>query len=199
MTTTTSHQSLSIELMLSTVLILLSFFIVYLCKERKELDQKYVILRLLKLVPDSAFIMLFGLLFGLLVNRLVLNSPDHENQGEILCFNSNFFFYFLLPPIIFSSGYHLKRKLFSFFWYQILSMAFLGTIVSTAVITFGMTHLFSNSNYQSIREIKLNFYEILAFASLLSSTDPISVLNVFSSARYKYTLSNISIENQNVI
>ena len=177
-----SHQSLSVELLLSTILILMSFFIVYICKERKELDDKYIVARVMKLVPDSAYIMLFGLLFGVMVNRLVISSPQHENQGEILCFNSNFFYNFILPPIIFSSGYHLKRKLFSFFWYQIISMAFLGTIISTMVITIGMTHLLSN-NYQFAQGIKLNFYEILAFASLLSSTDPISVLNVFSSAR----------------
>jgi NhaP-type Na+/H+ or K+/H+ antiporter len=37
---------------------------------------------------------------------------DFEEYLEVMTFDANFFFYFILPPIIFAAGYNMKRKEF---------------------------------------------------------------------------------------
>ena len=36
----------------------------------------------------------------------------YEDFNSIMTFDANFFFYFILPPIIFAAGYNMKRKEF---------------------------------------------------------------------------------------
>lgn len=36
----------------------------------------------------------------------------YEDFNHIMTFDANFFFYFILPPIIFAAGYNMKRKEF---------------------------------------------------------------------------------------
>jgi NhaP-type Na+/H+ or K+/H+ antiporter len=36
----------------------------------------------------------------------------HDEFNKMMTFDENFFFYFCLPPIVFASGYNMKRKKF---------------------------------------------------------------------------------------
>lgn len=36
----------------------------------------------------------------------------YTNFNTFMTFDANFFFYFILPPIIFAAGYNMKRKIF---------------------------------------------------------------------------------------
>ena len=110
-------------------------------------------------------------------------SHSSENEGHtgfdasiIELDNSTFFFAFL-PPMIFNSGYHLKRRLLYENFDAILALAFVGTTISLLTVAFGLSYL------QDIGLLlpgdNLSIMELIAFGALISSTDPISTLAVF--------------------
>jgi NhaP-type Na+/H+ or K+/H+ antiporter len=51
------------------------------------------------------------ILVGILISWTALQTGHHE-FNKMITFDPNFFFYFCLPPIIFASGYNMKRKKF---------------------------------------------------------------------------------------
>ncbi len=61
-------------------------------------------------------------------------------------FDRNFFFVFLLPPIIFESGFSMEKGVFFGNLASILVFAFLGTIV-TAGVLFLFLHAYSTVLY----------------------------------------------------
>ena len=53
----------------------------------------------------------------------------HEEFTKMMTFNEGFFFYFCLPPIIFASGYNMKRKKFFENFGNILMFGLFGTLL----------------------------------------------------------------------
>jgi len=94
----------------------------------------------------------------------------------LLSFSSTFFFTVLLPPIIFNSGYHVNRLFFFRHLRPIILYACMGTFICICVMA-GMLHLLISYNLTG--GFKPKFSELLVFASLISSTDPVSTLAVF--------------------
>ncbi|XP_045593385.1 sodium/hydrogen exchanger 7 isoform X4 [Procambarus clarkii] len=89
-------------------------------------------------------------------------------------FDPEIFFNILLPPIIFSAGYSLKRKHFFKNLGAIFTFAFLGTTISTFVVgglVYGFLWLISSS---------ITFIDCLLFGALISATDPVTILAIFS-------------------
>ena len=63
--------------------------------------------------------------------------------AKVFTFQDDLFFYFVLPPIIFASGFNMQRKKFFQNFTNIVLLGLLGTII--AFITFsGLTILFKN-------------------------------------------------------
>ncbi|KAG0711168.1 Sodium/hydrogen exchanger 9 [Chionoecetes opilio] len=89
-------------------------------------------------------------------------------------FDPEIFFNILLPPIIFTAGYSLKRKHFFKNLGAIFTFAFLGTTISTFVvggIVYGFLYLLGSS---------MTFIDSLLFGALISATDPVTILAIFS-------------------
>jgi len=81
---------------------------------------------------------------------------------------------FLLPPIIFESGYNMNKKFFFKNIGSILLFSFLGTFLSI----FISAALFWVAGYYGIAtafDAKVS----MAFGALISATDPVSVLAIF--------------------
>jgi hypothetical protein len=74
-----------------------------------------------------------------------------------------------LPPIIFNSGYTLRRKVFIYYFVPIALFAVLGTFVSSIFVGL-LLYGFG----QAGASYKMSLAECLAFGSLISSTDPVS-------------------------
>jgi NhaP-type Na+/H+ or K+/H+ antiporter len=68
------------------------------------------------------------ILVGMIISYSLMMS-GHNDLTKALTFDENFFFYFCLPPIVFASGYNMKRKKFFANIKNILIFGLVGTIV----------------------------------------------------------------------
>jgi NhaP-type Na+/H+ or K+/H+ antiporter len=153
------------------------------------------------IVPEAGMILLVGMVAGCFLNLFV--APTQTDQDDdvynesvaesLLSFSPNVFFVALLPPIIFNSGYHLRRELFFRHIIPISLFAVVGTVVSAVSISFlleivkglGLTGDFAPSTFlksasvvplrsrlihtmYSILSINLLFLAFSAFTELLT-------------------------------
>ena len=119
-----------------------------------------------------------AILLGIGVGGLVRWISGVDWLRSFTKFDTEVFFLFFLPPIIFEAGYNMNRV---FFFKNILSLslyAFLGTLISTFV--FATVVYFSKP---LIPQHDLEFLECLTFGSLISATDPVTVLAIFKELR----------------
>jgi Sodium/hydrogen exchanger family len=146
-------------------------------------------------VPEAAMIILVGMIAGYLLHFVVHTDTAYYNAAEeaeeagaqnadadnggyedvaasIFSFSPTIFFIILLPPIIFNSGYHLQRDLFFRYIAPICLYACVGTAVCTLVMACLLYAL--SSVFVTVGVFAPTFLELLAFASLLSATDPVS-------------------------
>ena len=89
---------------------------------------------------------------------------------------NNLFMLLLLPPIIFESGYNMQKKPFFKNVGTIAFYSFIGTfiaILSSAFMFYATAYYFPS--WQPPFTLKESF----AFGSLISATDPVSVLAIF--------------------
>ena len=115
-----------------------------------------------------------AILLGVAVGGLVSQISGVEWLNSFTQFDTEIFFLFFLPPIIFESGYNMNHR---FFFKNILSLsmyAFVGTLISTSV--FAIILYYSNT---LIYNHEIPFMECLSFGALISATDPVTVLAIF--------------------
>ncbi|CDI97490.1 sodium:hydrogen exchanger 7 [Echinococcus multilocularis] len=107
---------------------------------------------------------------------LEFESRDTVGAHYRMTFNPEIFFNVLLPPIIFSAGYSMKRKHFFSNFGAITTYAFAGTFLAsivTASLCFGLSRFIPHLN------AGLRFSDCLFFGSIISATDPVTVLAIF--------------------
>jgi NhaP-type Na+/H+ or K+/H+ antiporter len=68
------------------------------------------------------------IIFGLILSYISYQS-GHTDFNHMLTFDADFFFYFCLPPIVFASGYNMKRQKFFENFVNILLFGLIGTVV----------------------------------------------------------------------
>jgi len=140
-----------------------------------------------KVGHETVFTIIFGIAFSLLLWGVAGNGCLSQNFK----FSSSFFFDFMLPPLIFNSGYTMHRKKFfenlgniSIFGLGVTLVCFtiygLGTIL---IIQAGPTMI----NYYTERQnpgetyelsISLTANQALLFAALLCSSDVVAAVSI---------------------
>ena len=121
-------------------------------------------------IPEAGATLLLGIFVG-----LVMWSADATQRlTQNVDFNEEIFFFLLLPPIIFESGFSLETKSFFRNFDGICALAFGGTLISTVVVgvfvwTVGALGLVT----------AISITHALVFGALVSATDPVTVLAVF--------------------
>lgn len=160
------------------------------------------------ILPEAAISMTIGMIISLIIflssppkgggedatSAVVAHSTDEDDVNlfdpTFLGFSPTIFFFVFLPPVIFSSGYFLRRRLFFRNIRGIFCLSVVGTFVSTCVVSSGL--YFLPKIYPDILPTlatgRLTLLECVAFGSLISSTDPVSTLALFSSLRVDPTL-----------
>lgn len=82
----------------------------------------------LTIIHESSVAILLGVFVGVAVESL--GAVNELNR--LVLFNQETFFIFILPPIIFASGYNMKRTIFFKNIVAILSFAFIGSLSWTS-------------------------------------------------------------------
>lgn len=121
-----------------------------------------------RFLPNASCNILLGMVIGAFINL-------EEDVEEKFSFHEEFFFLVMLPPIIFASGFNLKKDFFFYNFGTIVLYAFVGTAIATLVIAVCLNS-FSKYSY----ELKQN--ECLIFASLISAIDPVATIVTMQSA-----------------
>ncbi|XP_028099804.1 sodium/hydrogen exchanger 2-like isoform X3 [Camellia sinensis] len=115
-----------------------------------------------------------SLVIGLCTGVVILLTSGGKSS-RILEFDEEFFFIYLLPPIIFNAGFQVKKKQFFRNFIIIMLFGVVGTLISFATIAIGASQLF--------KKLDIGFLEMgdyLAIGAILSATDSVCTLQVLN-------------------
>lgn len=125
-----------------------------------------------------------AIFLGMGVGLVVANIRTVEELKNLVLFDQSSFFLILLPPIIFASGYNMKRRMFFKNLGSILGFAFVGTVVNAFVFA-GLLYAFELGVQFAV---PMSFLDCLIFGSIISATDPVTVLAIFSQLHVDFNL-----------
>ena len=101
---------------------------------------------------------------------VVLTMPTtHSFSLRILSSAALSFYFALLPPIIHSSAYGVRRKDLLKNWDAVCLLAFVGSMISILVMTFVLQLVIQ----VFVPNLEVSVIELLTFSSLISSVDPV--------------------------
>ena len=81
---------------------------------------------------EASAIVIFGMLLSYLAYAL-----DEEEAIDMMTFDSNFFFFFCLPPIVFNSAFNMRRKVFFENFDAVMIFGVLSTIIQFFLFSVG--------------------------------------------------------------
>ena len=116
-----------------------------------------------------------SIILGMMIGAIISTSTTNKDVMKLVSFDDNYFFNLLLPPIILNSGFEMNRSSFFRHFGTILIFAFVGTFMSSIIIG---TLLFILSCI-GFYGLEISFLNSLIVGSILSSTDPVTILSLF--------------------
>ena len=119
---------------------------------------------------ESGICMIVGTIIALL-SKYIGNTNDSLNN--FVTFDDEMFFNIVLPPIIFSAGYNLKKRAFFKYFFYIVTFGIFGTIISFGSVS-ALIHFSNKLNFFS--PFKLDGKLILLFSSVIASTDTVAAM-----------------------
>ena len=128
----------------------------------------------------------YTILLGMLIS-FVAFEEGHREFVKMLKFSDSTFFFFLLPPIVFSSGYNMQRGNFFANIKNIMIFGVLSTFVCFTVFSV-ITIYCSNMDFMQVidgktgewSKLQLTASECLLMCSLLCSSDVIAAVSLIS-------------------
>ena len=75
------------------------------------------------------------MIIGIIITFIAMFVVPGSNFADTFNFDDQIFFTFILPPIIFSAGYNLRRTTFFKYFMYIVSFGVIGTVISFLVVT----------------------------------------------------------------
>ncbi|KAF6719928.1 Sodium/hydrogen exchanger 3 [Oryzias melastigma] len=144
-------------------LVALWVLVCFLCKLVIEANHHVT-----NIIPESALLICAGFILG-----GIIWGADLQQTFKL---TPIVFFYYLLPPIILDSGYHMPNKLFFTNLGAILIYAVIGTCWNAA--SLGLS-LWGCHKGGAMGELDIGLLQYLLFGSLIAAVDPVAVLAVF--------------------
>ncbi|GAM29359.1 hypothetical protein SAMD00019534_125350 [Acytostelium subglobosum LB1] len=126
----------------------------------------------LRYLPESLAVILYGVVLGCIVRFLFGNSNDIVKH--VSTYNPELFFLFLLPCIIFETGFSLTKSEFFSNFMPILMLATIGTLISFFGTAFGL-QLVGKLGIS----MNLPWKDTFIFSSIACATDPVATLAIF--------------------
>jgi sodium/hydrogen exchanger 8 len=143
--------------------------------------------KLASILPEAGLTIIIGTISGYFIYSYADNQDPKDDDGVsdqvtdgLLSFSPTIFFFVLLPPIIFNSGFTIKREIFFRHIVPISLFACIGTAISTFVIALSLQFA---KGVGLMGNFQPHFTELLTFGALISATDPVSTLAVFQVKR----------------
>jgi len=99
----------------------------------------------------------------------------HKRQAKELLFDPRIFFFVMLPPIIFSAGYNMKRKNFFRYFSAIMLFAIFGTMIAITIMAFSLFYL-CKAFPAALGTLSL--IDAWTFATLIANVDPVATLSI---------------------
>jgi NhaP-type Na+/H+ or K+/H+ antiporter len=122
-------------------------------------------------IHESAPGILIGMAISLLCGYFYKSGPSFE-------FDEHVFFTFALPPIIFSTGFSLKKRNFFKYFGYILTFGLLGTLIQFMIIAT-MSYVAINKGFVQVQQdgvvVSFNLHECMILAAVLSASDEVAV------------------------
>jgi sodium/hydrogen exchanger 3 len=115
-----------------------------------------------------------ALAIGLCTGFIILLTTQGKSS-HLMVFSEDFFFIYLLPPIIFNAGFQVKKKQFFRNFMTITLFGAVGTLISFTIISLGAINLFKRMNVGS-----LELADFLAIGAIFSATDSVCTLQVLN-------------------
>mmetsp|Transcript_41669 Transcript_41669/g.53757 ORF Transcript_41669/g.53757 Transcript_41669/m.53757 type:complete len:500 (-) Transcript_41669:38-1537(-) len=122
-------------------------------------------------IPESAATLMVGLLVGAIARVM----DPSKAELDFLSFDPEFFFFLLLPPIIFEAGYTLRSKQFFRNIGTIVAYAVIGTMISTFIVGYLVLAIGKLGWIDIDTEDPM---EALLFGALISAVDPVATLSI---------------------
>ena len=119
-------------------------------------------------LPESGATIIVGFLASLIIHTF---SPQNDKWEKALYFNADFHNLFLLPPIVFESGFAVNQRLFIRNFGTISTFAAPGTLVAI-MLTFGLITALGSAGVI----VQFSTVDAGALASLISAVDPVATL-----------------------
>ena len=119
---------------------------------------------------ESGICMIVGTIIAL-ISKYIGNLND--SLSNFVTFDEEMFFNIVLPPIIFSAGYNLKKRAFFKYFFYIITFGIFGTVISFLIVS-GLIY-FSNS-LKFFSPFNLDSKLILLFSSVIASTDTVAAM-----------------------
>ncbi|KAG2635759.1 sodium/hydrogen exchanger 6-like isoform X2 [Panicum virgatum] len=157
--TVDEQKAAGVGILLQISMLVLSFVLGHILRRRK-----------FYYLPEASGSLLIGMIVGGLANI----SNTQKSTRRWFNFREDFFLLFLLPPIIFQSGFSLAPKPFFSNFGAIITFAILGTFIASIVT--GLLVYLGGLLYIIYR---LPLVECMMFGALVSATDPVTVLSIF--------------------
>ncbi|KAJ2634249.1 monovalent cation:H+ antiporter, CPA1 (nhx1), partial [Coemansia sp. RSA 1694] len=118
-------------------------------------------------------------IFAGMVVGLILRFNSGSYIQRMVTFDHTVFFNMLLPPIILNCGYNLQKTSIARNIPSVLTFAFIGTAISAVVIGV-LVQIYS---FTGIENIGFSLLDSLILGTILSATDPVTILAVFEQLR----------------
>ena len=146
---------------------------------------------------ESGLCMIIGVLITFF-SMIIGPGPDLTKTIE---FNENIFFTFVLPPIIFSAGYNLRRTSFFKYFMYIISFGVVGTVICFLVVT-PLTYIMNYNNmftlYYSPSNLHLRNYTQHMYNTTIKEKIKKEDLNYFNETFRSFNINSNNPEDNNI-